>query len=126
MNHKHIFAVFFGGAVGALARWGLLEVLPTVTQWPWHVLIINISGSAALGIMVGLFTKDQNDLLFLAAGGGFCGAFTTFSSFSVEIAAKLKTQEYFDAVSFLTSSVLGGLVAYQIGKFVIRQTKAHS
>ena len=73
---------------------------------------------------MGLFTKDQNGFLFLAAGGGFCGAFTTFSSFSVEIAATLKTQEYFDAFSFLTSSVLGGLAAYQIGKFVIRQTKA--
>ena len=121
MNHKHIFAVFFGGAVGALARWGLLEALPTITQWPWHVLIINISGSAALGVMVGLFTKDQNNLLFLAAGGSFCGAFTTFSSFSVEIAATLRTQEYFDAVNFLTASVIGGLAAYQIGKSAVKQ-----
>ena len=61
---------------------------------------------------------------FLGSGGRFLWGFTTFSSFSVEIAAILKTQEYFDAVSFLTSSVLGGLAAYQIGKFVIRQTKA--
>ena len=121
MNSKQISAIFFGGAVGAFARWALLEILPTVAQWPWHTLIINISGSAALAIVVGLFTKNGNGLVFLAAGGGFCGAFTTFSSFSVEIASSIKTEEYFDAVSFLTASVIGGLAAYQIGKSVVKQ-----
>ena len=124
MNNKQILGVFFGGTVGAFARWGLLEVLPAVTQWPWHVLIINISGSAALGMMVGAFTKNQNGLLFLAAGGGFCGAFTTFSSFTVEIASTIKTQEYFDAVSFLTASIVGGFAAYQMGKHVGNPNKA--
>ncbi len=121
MNHKHIFAVFFGGAVGALARWGLLEALPTVTQWPWHVLIINISGSAALGIMVGLFTKDQNDLLFLAAGGGFCGAFTTFSSFStfstvmMEVSDELEDNRRLVPAIYLCLTVVAGVAAAFLG-----------
>ncbi len=124
MSSKQFFAVFFGGAIGALSRWGILELLPTITYWPWHIVLINISGSAALGVMVGLFTRSRDSLLFLAVGGGFCAAFTTFSSFTVEIASTIKTQEYFDAVSFLTASIVGGFAAYQMGKHVGNPNKA--
>ncbi|MEC8974400.1 MAG: CrcB family protein [Actinomycetota bacterium] len=123
MKLHQMSAVFFGGVAGATARWGLLEILPAVDQWPWHILLINISGSAALGIVVGLSSRATRKMLFLAVGTGFCGAFTTFSSFAVDIALFLKGEQYFNTVSLLAASIVGGLLVFQISK---RSTKSRN
>ncbi|MDG2301016.1 MAG: CrcB family protein [Acidimicrobiales bacterium] len=124
MNRHQVTAVCCGGIIGAVTRWGLIEILPTFTHWPWHILLINVSGSAALGLLVGHLIESPNKLLFLAAGTGFCGAFTTFSSFTIEIATAIKAREYFNSISFLVASILGGLLAYQIGKRAMKSGKA--
>ena len=55
-------------------------------------------------------------MLFLAIGTGFCGAFTTFSSFTVDIALFLKGEQYFNTVSLLAASLVGGLLMFKISK----------
>tara|TARA_B100000953_G_scaffold231578_1_gene192989 strand:- start:1647 stop:2027 length:381 start_codon:yes stop_codon:yes gene_type:complete len=123
VNQHQISAVFLGGVAGATARWGLLELLPSVNQWPWHMLLINISGSAALGMVVGFFAKSPRKFLFLAASTGFCGAFTTFSAFAVDIASFIKANQYFNAFSFLTASIAGGLLVYKVSKRTVESRR---
>ena len=80
--------VSFGGALGALFR--VLIAHWTVVRWgpgfPYGTLMVNIGGSFLLGLLVALSlnraTLSPELLAFL--GAGFCGAFTTVSTFSVE------------------------------------------
>jgi fluoride exporter len=79
--------ILVGGAVGALARAGVAEVLPAdAGEWPWHTFIVNQVGALLLAWLatelaeVVVPTRFWRPLL----GTGFCGAFTTFSAFQVE------------------------------------------
>ena len=125
MNRHQISAVFLGGVSGASARWGILKLLPSVDQWPWDILLINIFGAAALGIAVGFFARKPHKILFLAVSTGFCGAFTTFSAFTVDIAFLIRDKQYFNTVSFLASSILGGLLIYHLSKRSIQSRKVN-
>lgn len=70
--------VAFGGAAGAITRYGVGTRLPG----PTATLLVNVLGSAAAGA---LLTADLPDGVVAVTAIGFCGAFTTFSSFAVEV-----------------------------------------
>ncbi|MEM4780896.1 MAG: CrcB family protein, partial [Halalkalicoccus sp.] len=71
-----------GGALGAVGRYlAGLAVGAFDTRFPAETLFVNVLGSFLLGWVV---FSGAPDGVFLAAGIGFCGAFTTFSSFSVD------------------------------------------
>ncbi len=72
--------VGLGAAVGAVTRHAVGSFIDSTT-FPWATLIVNTAGSFLLGIVLlgGLDSQIQ-----LAVGVGFCGAFTTFSSFSFQ------------------------------------------
>lgn len=72
--------VGFGGALGAVCRYWVGQAI-TTGEFPWSTLLVNVLGSFILGI---LLFSNTGESLVLFAGVGFCGAFTTFSSFSVE------------------------------------------
>jgi CrcB protein len=69
-----------GGAAGALARYAVDLELDGGRQ---STFAVNVLGSALLGALV---AYSPSDVIFAAAGTGFCGAFTTFSSFAVTVA----------------------------------------
>ena len=71
-------AVGVGGALGAIARYG---VGLTIERRAVDTAIVNVSGSFLFGLVVGVGLTDP---VSLAISVGFCGAFTTFSSFAVE------------------------------------------
>ena len=81
-------AVGLGGALGAMARYGVGTWLPRTdpTAWPIATLGVNVVGSALLGVLVG--HAEQGATLpewgRLALTVGVCGGFTTFSSFAYE------------------------------------------
>lgn len=74
-----VVLVGLGGAVGAVLRYLVGESLPA-DPFPWGTLAVNVLGSFALGLVV--FGSVGGDAALLV-GTGACGAFTTFSSFSV-------------------------------------------
>ncbi|MCL9816629.1 fluoride efflux transporter CrcB [Natronocalculus amylovorans] len=74
------FLVGTGGAIGALLRYAVGEYVPA-TEFPYATLIVNVIGSFVLGVLV--FGGASSDTMLLI-GIGACGAFTTYSSFSVQ------------------------------------------
>ena len=75
------------GALGALARYGVSGIAQLMwrTTFPVGTLVVNITGAFAAGLLLALVTgRDVPDLLVTAAGVGFLGGYSTFSTWMVE------------------------------------------
>ncbi|MGH2960556.1 MAG: CrcB family protein [Solirubrobacterales bacterium] len=102
-------AVFAGGFVGALARYGLVELFGAYNgEWPWPVFIANIAGCAILGLVI---AHRGTGLQVSLAGTGFCGALTTFSTLQLELYELINAHSYFTAIAYLAVSIFVGLLA---------------
>lgn len=105
--------VAFAGALGALARYGIGMTVPG-TWFPWATLIVNLMGSALLGLLLGAGTRlDPNVATVL--GVGFLGAFTTFSTFSAETLMLLREGRGAAALAYVAASLTLALGASATG-----------
>ena len=106
---KDLIWVGLGGFMGSVSRY-LINISLINHSWPipWPTLIINLLGSFLIGILISMATKDPHYWkLFLITG--FCGGFTTFSTFSYE---NMKLwQEGFEllALFYMLISLIGGI-----------------
>ncbi|MBJ7355195.1 MAG: CrcB family protein [Thermoleophilaceae bacterium] len=101
--------VFVGGSVGALARYGLVELFGTYGgQWPWPIFIANVAGCAILGFAI---AHRGTGLEVTLVGTGFCGALTTFSTLQLELYELLDVHAYLTAGGYLTASIICGFLA---------------
>jgi CrcB protein len=114
-----ICGIAIAGALGALARYGLEGVVSRrlPTAFPWGTLAVNVSGALALGF---LFTLTTERLLVApwlrsALAIGFLGAYTTFSTFSLETFRLLEDGARGLALLNAAASVALGLVAVYAG-----------
>ncbi|MGD9982165.1 MAG: fluoride efflux transporter CrcB [Hyphomonadaceae bacterium] len=101
-----VLLVAVGGAVGALARYG---VGVGVARWfglafPWGTLIVNIAGCVAMGILAAR-TGPEQEMVRLALGVGVLGGFTTFSAFSLETVRLMEHQPGL-AMLYVAASVI--------------------
>lgn len=103
-------AVFFGGGLGSVARFGLSALLNKGHHFfHWGTFSANMLGCLLIGGLVPFFSKTPHSSLALFAIAGFCGGFTTFSTLSWE---SLKLLEKFGLGTYLLyvgSSILIGL-----------------
>ena len=111
-----------GGALGAVARY-LLNISPLKDlpgEFPYPTFLINIVGSFLIGVCFILFTDriEISDNLRLAIMVGFLGAFTTFSTFELEIWALLRDGRYLASFLYVFLSLglgflglIGGIAA---------------
>ena len=110
-----ILAIAIGGFVGAPARFAVDRFVAdrVETDFPLGTFLINISGSLLLGLLTGLdLAGHLPDVLSALLGGGFCGAFTTFSTWSFETVRLIEENELLEALlNALVSLVLGLLAA---------------
>ncbi|MFE4140284.1 fluoride efflux transporter FluC [Peribacillus sp. YIM B13472] len=106
---KGIFAVGFGGAAGAILRYCVI-LTAGHTFFPFGTLLINIVGSFLLGMINGYFASKKKSLVFLALGSGFCGGFTTMSTFSQEVVNLLQTSLALAGL-YIGATLFFGLVA---------------
>lgn len=107
-----LIAIF--GAVGTLARYGLqgLVQVRVGSAFPYGTLLINLTGCFFLGL-IGQFTLNRIVLSpdwRLAITVGFFGGYTTFSSFGWETAKMLEDGEWLRATTYVTASVVVGLL----------------
>lgn len=102
--------VFLGGGLGSVARYGVTVFFKNlqVTTFPWATLTANALSSLILGILLGQLAQRQDThaslLIFLAAG--FCGGFSTFSTFSAETVELLKHGAIYSALMNIGSNML--------------------
>jgi fluoride exporter len=107
-------AIGVAGAFGALARYGVEgAVARRAAAFPWGTFIVNVSGSFLLGVVVTLLGERLTVAPWLRAATaiGFLGAYTTFSTLSLESYRLVESRSYALAAANLLGSVTAGLVA---------------
>jgi fluoride exporter len=123
VDRRELAAIFIGGVLGALARFGLVQALPPHPgSWPWATFVANVSGAFALGY---LSTRLQERLPLSAyrrpfAGTGVCGALTTFSTVQVELLDMLDAGSSGLAVGYAVASLVAGTLALAAATNLVR------
>jgi fluoride exporter len=113
-----------GGALGALARWGVAEALPREDGgWPWATLLVNLTGCLLIGVLLGVLARSDPEPAwarpFLAVG--VLGGYTTYSAFALEVVGLADAGALAGAAGYLLVSVLGGVLAVAAGVAVVRR-----
>lgn len=120
---RALLCVFLGGAVGSLLRAAIAAALPVSPgAWPWATFLVNLSGAFVLGLLLETLARRGPDVgaardLRLFAGTGLLGGYTTYSTFTVEIAhlpAGL-------ALAYAVASVTAGVAAAILGVLLARR-----
>ena len=111
MNWILILSVGTGAAVGGILRYLFsIWLKPEVSKFPWATLLVNLLGSFILGLIISYFSKNEGSTpVKLMLTTGFCGGFTTFSAFSMELVLMLQKSEYLPAGLYILASIIGGL-----------------
>jgi len=116
---KEFFAIFVGSGLGGLIRFGLSK---EVDKWfnhhfPFGTFVVNILACFILGLVIGFAEHRQllspNVRLFLAVG--FCGGFSTFSTFSNETLNLLQSGLYMTTILYIIASVSLCVIACFLG-----------
>lgn len=115
---KILLCIAIGGAAGALARYALSEVIKHTTGagFPWGTLCVNLLGCFLIGMAVHLVTLPAVpfglDYMIVI---GFLGAFTTFSTFSLESINMLRDGEFTRAGLYILASNIAGIALGFVG-----------
>ncbi len=112
---KAYLAVFIGGLIGTLCRYELSQSVVSQT-FPYATLIENVAGSLLLGFSTGYFMfQKRKKYLAALVGTGFCGGFTTMSTFSKETILLLQTGQFTSSVTYILLSAIAGIAAALCG-----------
>ncbi len=121
---KTIILVGLGGAIGSVLRYlsGWFASKYFQGSFPISTLVINILGSLLIGVFIGILAKyypENHPLKFLLIIG-FCGGFTTFSSFVVENYNLFQNQQQLSAYIYIITSVILTISAVGIGNYITK------
>lgn len=119
---KTILYIAFGGAIGSVLRF--LTSIFVAKFWQNHfplaTFLTNVVGCFLIGILIGFLEKnnltESNLKWFLITG--FCGGFTTFSTFGLENFNLFQSNNSFLAFAYIASSIIAGLFAVWLGLFL--------
>lgn len=121
---KQVLLVFLGGGIGSVARYLIHKWLANTTdKFPLGTFTVNILGSLLIGIILGYAIKNNtlNEQQTLLLATGFCGGFTTFSTFAYENATLFKNGEITTLLLYTIASFTIGIVAVFLGLYLSRQ-----
>ncbi len=111
-----LFAVFIGGGLGSVSRYLFGVWLNGKTLLPWGTLLANIAATALLAWAVTRCAEKWPDHLAMQAGLaiGFCGGFSTFSTFSADTHRLMAQGQWAWALANVTISVIGCIAVFAI------------
>ena len=121
---KTLFFIGAGSFAGGVARYLLSRLVQShaASGFPWGTLAVNVAGCLVVGVLYALFERGNlmnGDLrLFLTVG--FCGGFTTFSTFIHENYALLGEQNFLHFARYALLSFALGLLAAHLGHLIIK------
>jgi CrcB protein len=105
--------------LGGISRYTMSLLTQNVAAFsiPFGTLISNIAGCLLIGVIAGLGASSQvlSTEMRLLLATGFCGGFTTMSSFVYELGQFVQDKEYFYASSYFVATMAGAILAFVIG-----------
>lgn len=120
---KHILLIAAGGSLGAVVRYGLSTFVYHVTSevFPWGTLVINVTGSFLIGMFIELFDTaiipaEWRSFMTI----GFLGAYTTFSTYTLETVNLLRDGELRLATANIVASNFAGILFVVLGIYSSR------
>ena len=115
---KNILLIFVGGGLGSVCRYLISQIAYFKKfNFPYPTLVTNLIGCLLIGLALGWSIKNSNanSSLIIMFTIGFCGGFTTFSSFSQESLVLINNSHYNYLFFYVLSSVLIGILSVFIG-----------
>jgi CrcB protein len=121
---KNLLLVFVGGGLGSTLRYIIGKYLnSTEAGIPWGTFTANILGSFLIGLILGLVAKNNtfshSQTLLLATG--FCGGFTTFSTFAYENHIFLKSGDFLSFAMYTIASFIVGFLMVFLAMYLVKQ-----
>ncbi len=122
MTVAAIASIALGGAVGSVLRYLVNRLVGQPDGLPWGILVVNLSGTLALGLIATLVLEriGVSDNLRLAITVGLLGGYTTFSTVWLDTLHLLNGGRWFWALMNLLVSAIGGLAAAWLGQQLAR------
>ena len=114
---RNLFYIFIGGGLGSVLRFlisNYTQKLWNINSFPMGTFVVNIMGCFLIGVLTSYFLRVDNYLKFLLITG-FCGGFTTFSTFSAENYSLWESGNYMVLLSYILLSIIVGFVAVYVG-----------
>jgi len=114
--------VGLGSMLGGISRYGMTLATQNfaIMSMPVGTLLSNIAGCMLIGLVAGIGATTQvlSTEMRLLLATGFCGGFTTMSSFIYELGQFIQDKEYFYASTYLLATLIGAGLAFVLGLFV--------
>ena len=102
--------VILGAAIGAPARFAIDQYIRKFTDKPYGIFFVNVLGSFVIGL-----TFNKSETVYDLVAVGFAGAFTTWSTFMLDLYLGYELKRYKEVALNLSVSLLFGLLAAWIG-----------
>ena len=123
---RELLLVGSGGFIGSVARYlvsGAVTQFTATARFPFGTLAVNVLGCFIIGVLAGIaeqsgtFSANTRLLLFT----GVLGGFTTFSSFSADVAALWERGTYAESAIYVLASVVMSIAALLLGLYLVRR-----
>ena len=116
---KQLLIVFIGGGMGTVMRFLIVKFLPYSGKgFPWNTFCANLVGCLLIGLLTGYFLRynaENQSSQVLFATIGFCGGFTTFSSFANENLSFVRSGDYTMLLAYSMLSLTTGILMVNLG-----------
>ena len=107
---KDLLLVGIGGFAGSILRYkiGLMIASKASSGFPWGTFCVNLAGAFLIGLLISSALKSQQVMMLLLVTG-FCGGFTTFSTFALENLRLLQSGDWTLFLSYIILSLVCGI-----------------